>query len=142
MTTFNNQNELIQVLLYANAVYFEGEVFFISGRDLDPDDLGDLEPYVCLICRSDTIENTYSEEIVLVADLLDDPNLVVYSLHETNATGFMEVQDAIAVVLELAADNVLDEWHAKENGLEGERKRQLTAVNTITDFATNHLGDD
>ncbi len=44
--------------------------------------------------------------------------------------------DALAIVRDLANENVLEEWQAQDNECEDERQLQLEAVNRIDDLLT------
>lgn len=46
----------------------------------------------------------------------------------------MELLDALAIVRDLANENVLEEWQAKDNECEEERERQLGAVSAVDDL--------
>lgn len=59
-----------------------------------------------------------------------------------NSSGFMLIADAIEIVLGLALENALDSTMHKDDELYEEMKRQHVALNTVHDFAVNHLGDD
>lgn len=50
---------------------------------------------------------------------------------------FMDIAEAVQIVLDLAQQNVID---IRENA--AEHARQMEAIDTVTDFAVNHLGDD
>lgn len=49
----------------------------------------------------------------------------------------MDIADAIQIVLDLAKQNIVDVREMPE-----EHAKQQEAINTVEDFAVNHLGDD
>lgn len=55
---------------------------------------------------------------------------------------FMKLDEAIEIVLELATDNVLDEFILENDPhLKEEQARQETAIATVEDFFTNFERD-
>ena len=54
----------------------------------------------------------------------------------------MQLIDAIEIALELARQNILPISETMRSPeLADERDRQIEALNTLEDFATNHLGE-
>jgi hypothetical protein len=54
----------------------------------------------------------------------------------------MKLVDAIEIVLNLARENALEPTEDHDPELEAERLKQLEALNTVEDFAVNHLGEE
>lgn len=55
-------------------------------------------------------------------------------------SNFMKLEEAIEIVLELAADNVLDDSIiANDPHLSDEQARQKTAIATVEDFFVNNV---
>ena len=52
------------------------------------------------------------------------------------------LQYAIAIVIELARDNIISEIDAEQNDIMEYRLQAIEACNVVEDFAVNHLGDD
>ena len=57
---------------------------------------------------------------------------------EDNQMGFVKLEHAMEIVLELASQNIISEVVAKAEGLEEYRKEQVDSIKTIEDFFTNY----
>ena len=51
--------------------------------------------------------------------------------------GYMDIADALQIVIDLAKQNVID-----ENEMPEEHERQTVAIGVVEDMAVNQFGDD
>lgn len=77
----SDRKEILEKLEKAHGIEFKGAVYFIVCRDLE-DLPEELEPYITVISPYSGADNLWVEWDIFVYELLDDPNIKLYTLSQ------------------------------------------------------------